>query len=172
MTACLRFDEAERGFVWSVGRRYVGDDQAADDIAQEAMLLAYRHRNAFRGESHPRTWLFRIATTTAISYLRRRDRQLARVSYLDPAVLARIPARTAAPSPEETTATHELDALVEQGLGEIDDKYATVLRLRAQEVADQEIAQQLGLTVTAVKVRAHRGRAMMRRLIDPHAVRA
>lgn len=66
---------ADRAFVFSVARRYVRNDQDAHDIAQDALLSAYRYRDSFRGDSHYRTWLYRIATTTALSFLRSAKRR-------------------------------------------------------------------------------------------------
>lgn len=157
----LRFDDAERGFVYSVGRRYVSDEAAADDVAQEAMLLAFRHRDSFRGESHPRTWLYRIAAMTALGYLRRERRRDARVTGYDPAELAELDDATA-PSAEDALVTRELTDRLRGQLLELDEKYASVLRLRAEEIPEHEIAERLGLSVAVVKIRAHRARGMLR----------
>jgi RNA polymerase sigma-70 factor (ECF subfamily) len=54
------FTEQDRRFVYAVARRIVSDEDAANDVAQDAMLLAYRHRDRFRGDSRYRTWLYRI----------------------------------------------------------------------------------------------------------------
>ena len=155
----LRFDAAARRFVYAVGRRYVRDDAAADDIAQEAMLLAFRHREAFRGDSHPRTWLYRIAATTALGYLRRQRRREAWHSPRDVGTLHPV---SPAPAADDVLAGHELALQLQNGLAALDDKYAAVLRLRADDLRDGEIASQLGISTTAVKVRAHRARGMLR----------
>jgi len=158
----LRFDEADRGFVYAIGRRYVRDEQAADDVAQEAMLLAYRYRSAFRGTARPRTWLYRIATTTALGYLRRQSRNQARMVACDPGELAELPEPAYEMSPEDSASSRELGELLRRALDQLEDKYASVLRLRGEDYRDSEIAAQLGVTVATVKVRAHRGRAMLR----------
>lgn len=162
----LQFGDAERRFVYAVGRRYVRDEAAADDVAQDAMLLAFRHRGSFRGESHPRTWLHRIAMMTALGYLRRKQRLDARVTGCDPAELAESSA-AAVPSAASALETHELAEQLRRRLGELDEKYAAVLRLRAEDLRDQEIAARLGLTISAVKVRAHRARGMLRQVLAP-----
>lgn len=162
MKTALCFDAADRRFVYAVGRRFVRDDAAAEDVAQEAMMIAFRHRDAFRGESHPRTWLYRIATTTALGYLRkqqRRDRWHNRSELgeaMDPA---------AQPSPFETLAAQQLTAEVQGHVSALDPKYADVIRLRANDLRDHEIAAQLGITTTTVKVRAHRARGMLRQAL-------
>jgi len=157
----LRFDDAERGFVYAVGRRYVADEDAADDVAQEAMLLAFRHRASFRGESHPRTWLYRIAAMAALGYLRRHRRRDARIITCDPEQLAGFDERVT-PSAEDELASRELAERLHRQLGALDEKYASVLRLRAEDLGEHEIAERLGLSVAVVKIRAHRARGMLR----------
>src|SRR4029077_16503309 len=66
--------EGARGFVRSVAMKYVRDDQDAEDVTQDAMLLAHRYRASFRGESRYSTWLYRITATAALMFLRRQRR--------------------------------------------------------------------------------------------------
>lgn len=68
---------ASRAYVRSVAMKYVRDEQDAEDVTQDAMLLAYRYRHAFRGESRYSTWLYRVTATAALMFLRR-QRRLAR----------------------------------------------------------------------------------------------
>ena len=68
------FAAGDRQFVYAVARRIVRSPDDAEDCAQNALLLAYRHRDAFRGDSHYRTWLYRIAATTALGHLRQQRR--------------------------------------------------------------------------------------------------
>jgi len=49
--------------------RYVKDSHAAQDVAQEAFIKAYRGLARFRGESAFYTWLYRIAINTAKNYI-------------------------------------------------------------------------------------------------------
>ena len=57
--------------------KYVRNEQDADDVAQDALLLAHRYRESFRGESRYSTWLYRVAANhckNRIKYLSRRNR--------------------------------------------------------------------------------------------------
>src|SRR5688572_22380099 len=69
--------ERTRAYVKSVAMKYVRNEQDADDVAQDAMLLAHRYRDSFRGESRYSTWLYRVTATAALMFLRR-QRRLAR----------------------------------------------------------------------------------------------
>jgi RNA polymerase sigma-70 factor, ECF subfamily len=52
----------------------LGSREAMDDTLQEAYLNAYRGLPQFRGDSDVGTWLYRIAYTTCLQRLRRRER--------------------------------------------------------------------------------------------------
>src|SRR5205809_8096140 len=66
--------ERTRAYVKSVALKYVRNEQDADDVTQDAMLLAHRYRDSFRGESRYTTWLYRVTATAALMFLRRRRR--------------------------------------------------------------------------------------------------
>ena len=50
--------------------KYVRDEQDAEDVTQDAMLLAHRYSDSFRGESRYSTWLYRVTATAALMFLR------------------------------------------------------------------------------------------------------
>src|SRR5262245_43972132 len=70
-------DARMRAYVRSVALKYVRDADDAEDVTQDALLLAHRYRNSFRGESRYTTWLYRVTATAALMFLRR-QRRLAR----------------------------------------------------------------------------------------------
>jgi len=74
-TLSPKLGNAERNYVFAIAMKYVNDEEAANDVAQEALLLAHRHRNSFRGDSRYSTWLYRIAATTALMHLRKKRRK-------------------------------------------------------------------------------------------------
>lgn len=62
-----------QGMVRAQLRRLLhGDEAAADDLAQETFLLAWRKLDQFRGESRFSTWLYRIAYSCSLQALRKR----------------------------------------------------------------------------------------------------
>ena len=70
-----RFEAAvmqhERG-IYLLCLRMMGRREDAEDCAQEALLNAYRSYDSFRGEADIKTWLYRIASNTCMSALRKR----------------------------------------------------------------------------------------------------
>src|SRR3954468_12923899 len=69
-----------RSYVKSIAMKYVRDDQDAEDVTQDALLLAHRYRASFRGESRYSTWLYRVTATAALMFLRRQRRLSREVS--------------------------------------------------------------------------------------------
>ncbi|MEW5906807.1 MAG: sigma-70 family RNA polymerase sigma factor [Elusimicrobiota bacterium] len=65
----LIVDEHQR-LVYSLALRLTGDTAAAEDIAQETFLSAWKHLDRFRGESSLKNWLARIAVNKVRSYWR------------------------------------------------------------------------------------------------------
>lgn len=157
------FTPEDRGFVYAVARRFVRAPEDADDIAQEAMLLAYRYRDAFRGDARYRTWLHRITTRAALTYLRRTGRARVRVGA-EADVSAR-PVVDEAPTPESTLADAETRELVRRALADLEPKYRDILMVRA-DASEAETAARLGITVANVKIRAHRARKQLKAVLD------
>jgi RNA polymerase sigma-70 factor (ECF subfamily) len=165
----VRFGRDERNFVYSVARRIVHSAEAADDVAQDAMLLAYRHRDSFRGDARYRTWLYRIASTTALGHLRRGRRSREQLAPSDELVHADIvdPSR----SPEALVGDREAALAAQREVDQLDPKYRDVLLLRA-ELTEVETAQRLGISVANVKIRAHRARQRLREALEREPVTA
>src|SRR6478609_10654619 len=63
-----------RAYVKSIAMKYVRNEQDAEDVTQDAMLLAHRYRSSFRGESRYSTWLYRVTATAALMFLRKQRR--------------------------------------------------------------------------------------------------
>ena len=151
-----------RAYVRSVALKYVRDDSDAEDVTQDAMLLAHRYRAQFRGESRFSTWLYRVTATAALMFLRK-QRRLARER---PSSTTSDDEGTSllerAPSPvnveHEVGAKHDL-AVVQEAVAALGAKYPIVFWKRYGEGrTETEIAKELGLSVAAVKTRAFRAR--------------
>ncbi len=156
----------ERNYVMAVAMKYVKDEDAAAEVAQEALLLAHRHRGSFRGDSRFSTWLYRIAATTALMYLRkkkRRARELLVASRTEdePTIFDSCPSEGCAP--DQQLANREAIALIHDRLAALGDKYQRIFWMRYLEgYTETEIASKLELTLATVKTRAHRARVAVR----------
>ena len=163
----IRFTAKEREFVFGVAMRYMKDEEDASDVAQDALLLAYRHRASFQGNSRYTTWLYRIAATTALMHLRKRRRTPQMVSTdspVDADAPPRDEPRDLSASPEDATASLEALGIAASALRDLDDKYGRIFTMRFVEgLSEAEIARRLDLNVSTVKTRAYRARAYLRR---------
>jgi RNA polymerase sigma-70 factor (ECF subfamily) len=154
--------EETRRYVKSVAMKYVRNEEDADDVAQDALLLAHRYRSSFRGESRYSTWLYRVTATAALMFLRK-QRRLSREVPASGAMdedgtpwLDRQPAAT--DTRAEVVARAEL-ANVREAVAALGVKYPVVFWKRYGEGrTETEIAKELGISVAAVKTRAFRGR--------------
>lgn len=160
MADSVDFAPEHREFVFAVVRKFLESAADADDVTQEALLLAYRHRHTFRGDSRYRTWLYRIAVTSALGFLRKRRRS--RVHGFDAAThhlleLMVDPAR----SPEALLADAELHTQIEQALRALQPTYREVLLARV-DATESEIAARIGISLANVKIRTHRARKQLR----------
>ncbi|MEZ4399440.1 MAG: sigma-70 family RNA polymerase sigma factor [Kofleriaceae bacterium] len=159
----VSFTADDRAFVFAIARRIVRDEDDANDVAQEALLTAFRHRHGFQGKSRYRTWLYRVAVTSALSHLRqRRQRRYAATDSLDGGTAAD-QLVSEQPGPDGALAAAEAAAIVRTHLDRLDPRYASVLRLRLdQDLGEAEVARSLGLSVATVKIRGHRARRALR----------
>jgi RNA polymerase sigma-70 factor (ECF subfamily) len=63
--------EMHKGRVFALCVRLCSDRDMAEDLAQEAFVMAWRKLSSFRGDSAFGSWLYRITTNTVLSYLRK-----------------------------------------------------------------------------------------------------
>lgn len=170
----IQFTDKEREFVFGVAMKYLKDDEEARDATQDAMLLAFRHKDSFRGDSRFTTWLYRIAATTALMRLRKRRRmpQILSSSSREDDTLQAEP-RSTEPSPEDMSSSAETVEQYERNLSTMGEKYGNIFRMRFLEgYSESEIAHRLGLNVSTVKTRAYRARSYLKRQLAERAALA
>ncbi len=161
MQAKLEHDET-RAYVKSVAMKYVRNETDAEDVTQDALLLAYRYRDSFRGDSRYSTWLYRVTATAALMFLRKQRRTAREVpssGTLDDDGAPMIEAQpSAADLRGEVIARAELGH-VAAAVAALGAKYPAVFWKRYGEGrTETEISRDLGISVAAVKTRAFRGR--------------
>lgn len=151
-----------RAYVKSVALKYVRDEQDAEDVTQDAMLLAHRYKDSFRGESRYSTWLYRVTATAALMFLRK-QRRLSREMPCSGTVDEEgtgLLERQAAPGDlrGEVIARAESNTVAD-AVTALGAKYPAVFWKRYGEGrTETEIAKELGLSIAAVKTRAFRAR--------------
>jgi RNA polymerase sigma-70 factor (ECF subfamily) len=173
----IALGQRERNYVFAVAMKYVKDEEVANDVAQDALLLAHRHRQSFRGDSRFSTWLYRIAATTSLMHLRKQRRNAREVLIAqrvsDDEGDLRDLAHDPGPGPEEHSSARQDIALAEKRLELLGEKYRDIFWMRFFEgYTETEIASRLNLNVTTVKTRAYRARLALREAIVAEHQRA
>ena len=138
----------------------------AEDVLQESLLRAFKHLGQFRGMCSFSTWLTRIAINSALMELRKRRARL-EISHdrTDDSfgMLESWEFPDLAPSPERLCADRETKVLLRGAILRLPWRYQTVAQLyHAKERPTNEIAQDLGISVAAVKSRLYRARRKLR----------
>lgn len=150
----------------------VKDPSDAEDVAQDAMLKAFKNLSHFRQESKFSTWLIRITLNEAKMRLRK-DRKHLYESLNDNQQEeggSYIPRNFAdwRPIPSEALEQTELREALNNALQGLAPKYRAVLYLRdVQHFSIKETAELLGLTITTVKTRLSRARLQLRDALAP-----
>ena len=158
--------ERHKVLVHDLVSRMLGDSVEAEDIAQDAFVKAYLALRDFRGESRFSTWVCRIALNRCKDVLRKRGRApWARLRHEEGPDVAEVPddQETAVDSMERC----EREARLHRALARLPVKYREVIVLRHIEGMEfHEIGRVLAIAAGAAKVRAFRGREMLRRILE------
>lgn len=149
--------------------RLLGSDAEAEEVTQEVFLTLYEKGSSFRGDASLGTWLYRLTANTALGRLRHRKRhpEVLIDDYLpqfrdDGHHLTR-PIVDWSHDIEHSVTRHELSRLLHQAIEDLSPLDRTVLVLSdMEELSNQDIADALGLSVSAIKARLHRARLFLR----------
>jgi len=136
--------------------RYASNPSEAEDIAQDALLRAWRRRSTLREADRRNQWLATIVRNEAF-------RQHARVR---PDPTSAIETYEAVEDPQVVATVERAD--LHAALKRLSDKDRQLLELRYnQDLTQRAIARRLGIPEGTVKVRLHRARDKLRRAFVP-----
>lgn len=134
--------------------RMVGEEAAAEDVFQETFIKVFEHRKDFRGKNFA-AWLFTIARHTCLNHIRSRKE----FETFDEVF-------------HSSTKSAEPDIGMKEHIQRAIQKLPVALReaiiLREyEECSYKEIAEILGIELSLAKVRVHRARLILRKLLKP-----
>ncbi len=155
--------------------RYVGAEEA-EELTQEVFLKISGGLKQFRGEGGLSTWIYRIATNTAVDRLRSAAHRIDRSAVaeihadgLEETAPGRIPG--APDRPDHELVREEMTECIRDVMDELPEEYGPVLALRELEgFTNREIAQRLQITLANVKIRLHRGRLKLKEALQARCV--
>lgn len=153
--------EAHRRRIWGLCYRMTGDATAADDLAQDALERAIE-RAGQATDDRFEGWLYRVASTTCLDYLRRRKIETRAVTLVDPIDLAEAPFATEAGAEARLLRREDVRFAILTSLQSLSPEQRAVLVLRdVLDRSTQETAAALGLTPANVRVLLHRARVKL-----------
>lgn len=162
---------AQRARLVRLCAQMTGSAEAAEDLAQETLIEAWRLAHKLRDQEHLAAWLAAIARHICLRWARSRSRELA--WRIESALLDE---QRSAPSLDEYVAgdadleldleRHELAELLDRALGLLAPETRDILiHSYIHELPQAALAERLGLSEGALRVRLHRGKLALRRVL-------
>ena len=157
----------------ALARRYLRNEDDARDCVQEALLAGHDKFEEFEGRASIATWLHRIVVNKAISKLRvaaRLNEQSldAMMPTFDEDDFLFGPTSTTPLSADELFEQSSTRQAVRDAIGQLPEIHRAILLLRdVEEYNTAEVAERLGIQVSAAKTRLHRARTALRVLLEP-----
>ena len=154
--------------------RLIQDEEEARNLTQETFIQAFQHINSFRGDAKISTWLCAIGINLARSALRKmryhETLDEATIDQLQPSFVdghyAEQPTEW---QPERFVENKELGELIQKALNKLPPQYKTIIILRDMEgLSTEDTAELLGMSAGAVRVRLHRARQALRKILDEY----
>ena len=142
--------------------RIVGNVADAQDLTQEAFIKALQREDQLKDAEKAAHWLSRIASNTAIDFLRRHGR----VNFCEIESLVE-PLSEPSDSPEQAVLRSERQAYLEEGLAVLTERERTALILRDVEgLPAEEVARQLNCSKATVRSHIANARIKFRRYME------
>ncbi len=159
--------------VYTIVYRVVNNKEEAEDITQEVFVKVFHGLKKFDQKSAFSTWLYRIATNTALDAFDRLKKQSKNTSVVksradgEDAVDALTLQPSPAPGPEENIVQSELRECIHRVLKNLELDHRRVLLLRDfEDLSYDEIADVLQAKLSAVKMRIHRARLAFQEIFN------
>ncbi len=150
--------------VYSLAYRLTNDPQEAQDLGQEALIKIYQSLNKYDPGRPFFSWMYKVAANQCYTILRKRREEH---TSLDD-VIAFLPlADRDDHTPEAFAESRESQEAVRAALVVLPEKFRIPLVLRYMEdMSYKEIAETMGLSLSAVESRIHRGKKLMMKQFD------
>jgi RNA polymerase sigma-70 factor (ECF subfamily) len=166
----LRYEPIVRGYC----QRRLGNLEVAEDATSQIFIRALNALPSFRPDaSRPgstfRAWLFTIAHNIVID-THRRDRHHHSLDFPShhggPPISESIAAIDPSRSPEDLAIANDLRRQVQETLAALPERQRQIVELRLADLTGSEIAESLGMSVSAVKSVQFRAYTTLRDLLD------
>ncbi len=134
----------------------VSDPQVADDLLQETFLRIHKNVGYVSDEQRLTSWVFQIARNLVIDYYRIKGREHTN----------ELPNDVPAPTQEQENLNEIVEGWLPAMIAQLPDTYREAVELyELKEIPQQQIAEQLNISLSGAKSRVHRGRAKLKSLL-------
>lgn len=157
---------------YNIAYRMTGNRDDAEDLTQEAYLRAYRSFATYNRQMPFESWFFRILSNLFIDLLRRRPKQ--KPLSLDQSMsdeenddnlLLQLPDENS--NPERNLLETVMDEKLQTALARLPEAFrVAVLLCDVEDKSYEEIAVIMRSSIGTVRSRIHRGRSLLRRIMD------
>lgn len=161
--------------VYGLVYRVVLNKEEAEDITQEVFMKVYNHIKKFEQQASFSSWLYRVATNSALDALDKMKRRPQSATFTKSNQPARNEEETDPPyfqspskaGPEERVIQAELRECIRRVLEKLDREQAQVLIMRDfDDLSYDEIAKALEASLSAIKMRIHRARLAFQKIFN------
>lgn len=158
--------------IYRVAYRLTGNPDDAEDLAQDAVVEAFRAFDRYQPGTYFDRWVCRIMTRTHIDHVRRRRRrpEISLDAPLSPGGEPRLVfLGDVQDDPQHLTEVADLDGAVQAALDALPPEFrAAVVLADVEGLSYDEVAAAVGCPVGTVRSRLHRARELLRRALRPH----
>lgn len=154
-------------FIFNVACKMFSNSEDASDIAQEALIKAYKNIDKFDFNSSFSTWLYRITVNACIDEMRRRKgRESISIDAEDEESGLAVQIEDTSLGAEERVIQNETVSEVRAAIDKLSEEHKTVIILRdLQDMTYEQVAQTLDLSIGTVKSRLARARKSLKDII-------
>jgi RNA polymerase sigma-70 factor (ECF subfamily) len=172
----------EAAFAWLVEQnknkilntcyRFLFNREDAEDASQEVFIEVYRSIGSFREEAELSTWVYRIAVSKSLDFIRKKNRKK-RISEIRgffslDSVAAETKTLSAADPARELEQAERL-RIMQEAINRLPEKQGVAFTLsKCDGVGNREIAAVMGLTLSAVDALIHRARANLQKQLTAY----
>ena len=149
--------------ILSLCYQYVGNQEDAEEVAQDVFIRAYRARESYEPRAKFSTYLYRIAVNLSLNRIRDRKRQMGAItdSVSEDRSLSIAQGN---PMPDEVLEQKEKQAAIRKAVDTLPPKQKTAVILkRFHGLSYEEIAQVMECSLSAVEARLHRAKLNLKK---------
>ncbi len=172
----MTFDEIYREnaeMVLNLAFRMTGKQEVARDLTQDVFIKVYEKSGLFREQSKISTWIYRIAMNHVLNFVKR-EKRIAFFDFMDRDTKNVREAtvtyweQNLPTQPDKSLEDEEKEIIVRHAIEKLAPKYRIpFLLFRYEEMSYQQIAGQLGLSLSAVETRIFRAKKKLSEILKP-----